>query len=164
MGSRGPLPLPTSVKAARGTLRPCRVAANEAKPTGRPKPPKDFTPDQKKEFNRLAKLLGAMGLVGEADGNALERYVRTWLRWRQSEQMIQKTGDVLPLKDSEGRMKLKRSPYVDVAATLAAQLDKLEQAFGMTPSARSRIEVAPPPGGVDPKDRFFDDAPMRIAN
>jgi P27 family predicted phage terminase small subunit len=142
------------------------VASNEAKATGRPKAPKDFTKDQKKEFDRLAKLLSAMGLVGAADGNALERYVRTWLRWRQVEQMIQKTGDVFPIKDAEGKVtKFKRSPYVDIAATLAAQLDKLEQAFGLTPSARSRIEVAPPPSATaDPKDRFFDDPPMRMAN
>jgi P27 family predicted phage terminase small subunit len=154
------LPLPSSIKAARGTLRPCRVAANEAKAAGKPRAPKDFTKDQKKEFNRLAKLLGGMGLVGEADGNALERYVRTWLRWRQAEQMIQKTGDVLPVKDSEGRVKFKRSPYVDIAATLAAQLDKLEQAFGLTPSARSRIEVAPAPAESNDKARFFA---MRVA-
>ncbi len=162
MGARGPVPLPTAVKAARGTLRPGRSVANEASVSGTPKPPKDFTKDQKKEFKRLVKLLGGAGIIGEIDGNALERYCRTWLRWRQAEQMIQKTGDVLPLKDAKGKVKLKRSPYVDVAALLATQLDKLEQAFGLTPSARSRIEVAPQPATTDNKARFFDAPPPTL--
>lgn len=157
MGSRGPLPLPSAVKSARGTLRPCRTVANEPVALGLPRPPKELTKDQKKEYKRLVKLLGAAGVIGEMDGNALERYVRTWCRWRQAEQMIQKTGDVLPLKDAEGKVKLKRSPYCDIAATLAAQLDKLEQAFGLTPSARSRVNVAPQPAAAEPKARFFTD-------
>ena len=162
MGSRGPLPLPTQTKAQRGTLRPCRVAANEARATGTPRCPSWLTADAKKEFRRLVKQLSAMGLIGAVDENALTRYVTTWLNWRRAVQMIEKTGDVLAAKDSEGKPKIKRSPYVDIAATLAAQLDKLEQAFGLTPSARSRIEVAPAPSQTNDKSRFFD-APLRMA-
>lgn len=163
MGSRGPLPLPSATKAARNTLRPCRTVANEAQVTGAPRCPAWLPKDAKKEYRRLCKLLLAAGLIGEIDGNALTRYVTTWLSWRRAVQMIEKTGDVLATKDSEGKPKIKRSPYVDIAATLASQLDKLEQAFGLHPSARSRISVAPAPTQGDPKSRFFDSPPMRIA-
>ena len=162
MGARGPLPLPSRTKAMRGTLRPCRTVANEAQVGGAPRCPAWLPADAKKEFRRLCKLLLAAGLIGEIDGNALTRYVTTWLSWRRAVQMIEKTGDVLAGKDSEGKPKIKRSPYVDIAATLAAQLDKLEQAFGFHPSARSRINVAPAPSQSDPTERFFV-APLRIA-
>jgi P27 family predicted phage terminase small subunit len=156
MGKRGPLPLPRAILEARGTARPSRSSANEPKAVGSPKLPKDLTPDAKKEFKRLVKMLSAMGVVGAIDGNALERYVRTWLQWRVALQMIERTGPVLAVKDSEGKPKFKRSPYVEVAATLASQLDKLEQAFGLHPSARSRIEVQAPIAQSENVSRFFD--------
>jgi P27 family predicted phage terminase small subunit len=156
MGARGPLPIPTAIKEARGTLRPSRCAANEPHAAGLPKVPKDLNPDAKKEFKRLLKLLSAMGVVGAVDGNALERYVRTWLQWRIATQMVERTGPVIASKDSDGKPKFKRSPYIDVAATYASQLDKLEQAFGLHPSARSRIEVQAPITQPENISRFFD--------
>ena len=64
-----------------------------------------------------ALYMSAMGILGAVDGNALERYTRTWHQWRVAVQMLERTGPVLPVKDSEGKIKLRRSPYVDVVAT-----------------------------------------------
>lgn len=163
MGARGPLPLPTAVKAARNTLRPCRVSSTEPHAKGLPKPSNDLAPIAKKEFKRLVRLLDQMGVIGAIDGNTLERYIRTWFQWRVAIEMVEKTGPVFTHKATDGTVKLRRNPYVDIVAALASQLDKLEQAFGLHPSARSRIEVpiAAAPAGND-KSRFFD-TPMRLA-
>jgi P27 family predicted phage terminase small subunit len=159
MGRRGPRPTPSAIKQARGTYRSDRAAGNEAKPIGTPKCPAWLNADAKKEFRRLVKVLGGMGLLGEADQNALARYASTWVRWRQALQMIEKGGEVTVYKDENGRVKaVQPAAFAAIARGLAEQLDKLEASFGMTPSARSRIEVAPPPVVATPteaKSRFF---------
>lgn len=161
MGKRGPRPLPSAVKQARGTYRPDRAAGNEPQPVGIPKCPSWLNADGKKEFRRLLKVLGEMGLLGAADQNALARYASTWVRWRQAVQMVERGGEVTIYKDEDGRVKsIQPAAFASIARGLAEQLDKLESAFGMNPSARSRIEVAPPPvagSTAESKSRFFCD-------
>lgn len=167
MGRRGPKPLPTAVRLARGTYRPDRAAANEPLVYGKPKAPAwlKSNPDAAKEFRRLVKELAAMGVVGSVDANALARYCVLWVRWRQAEEMIKRAGDTFVIKDSDGKVKtVMPSPHVAIARQLSEQLGRLEGEFGMTPSSRSRIEVAPPAPAAGPEQSFFDDTPMRIAN
>lgn len=167
MGKRGPRPLPSAIKHARGTYRTDRAAANEPTPTGRPSCPKWLSPDAAKEFRRLVKQLSEMQLIGSIDQNALARYASTWVRWRQAIQMIERGGEVTVLKDSDGKVKyVQQSPFSTIARQLSDQLGRLEGEFGMTPSSRSRIEVAPAPPPAEPagKGRFFPSGPaMRIA-
>ena len=165
MGARGPQPTPSAVKLARGTYRADRAASNEAKPIGKPRCPKWLSIDAAKEFKRLARLLDKMGLLGAADENALARYAATWTRWRQAIQMIEQSGEVVVYRDDAGKVRaVQPGAFNSIARSLADELSRLEQAFGLTPSARSRIDVAPPTTPVsDGKSRFFTDAPMRMA-
>jgi P27 family predicted phage terminase small subunit len=158
MGLRGPKPTPTAIKQARGTFRPDRAAGSEARPVGRPTCPTWLGKDAKREFRRLVKVLTEMGLIGSIDGNALARYASTWVRWGQAMQMIEKAGEVMLYKDAAGKVKaVQPSAFNSIARGLAEQLDRLEASFGMNPSARSRIEVAPPAAlASEPKNRFFD--------
>jgi len=83
-----------------------------------------------------------MRVLTRIDGNALARYCQLWARWKKAELFAQKHGEVYPLKDESGRTKcLMPFPQVAIANKLAAQLTRLEQEFGMTPSARTRISV-----------------------
>lgn len=166
MGKRGPKPLPTAIRLARGTYRPDRSAFNEPIATGKPKPPAVLkgNPDALKEFRRLVKELSTLGILGSVDANALARYAVLWVRWRQAEEMLKKTGDTLAIRDREGKVKtVVASPHVAIARSLSEQLGRLEGEFGMTPSSRSRIEVQPPapPAEADGKSRFFE--PVRLA-
>jgi P27 family predicted phage terminase small subunit len=168
MGLRGPKPTPTAVKLARGTFRADRAAANEAQPIGEPTCPAWMTDaDARKEFRRLVKLLGTMGLVGAADSNLLTRYALTWVRWRRIVQTLASNpgAEVATFKDEAGKVKsMQVSALHSVARSLADELGRAEAALGMSPSARSRIDVAPPaPSQAQPKSRFFD-PPMRMAN
>jgi P27 family predicted phage terminase small subunit len=137
MGARGPKPKPTAVKKAQGTYRADRAPANEPTAAGRPACPDWLTDDASREFDRLATLLGEMGVLGTIDANALARYCTSWVRWRQSVQMLERAGDTV--EGAQGGVRT--SPYVAIARDLGAELQRLEQSLGMNPSARSRIEV-----------------------
>jgi P27 family predicted phage terminase small subunit len=68
---------------------------------------------------------------------------------------LAKNGSVYPLKDEQGKLKcLVQVPQVAIAHKLGMALSRLEAEFGMTPSARSRIQALP---GRDDED----DDPLR---
>ena len=91
------------------------------------------------------------------DGHALARYCQLWARWKKAELFVRKHGDVYLLKDESNRLKrLMQFPQVAIADKLAAQLTRLEQEFGMTPSAPTRINMPVATLVCDPeKARFF---------
>jgi P27 family predicted phage terminase small subunit len=153
--------LPSAIKMARGTYRPDRAAHNEAQPLGKPTCPSWMTdPDARKEFRRLVKLLGEMGLIGAADANLLTRYCIAWVRWRRIVQTLAANpgAEVATFKDETGKIKaVQVSAFHSIARSLSEELSKAESALGMSPAARSRIEVAAtPPPAAEPKSRFFD--------
>jgi P27 family predicted phage terminase small subunit len=153
------------MKAQRGTFRADRAAPNEAQPIGKPTCPAWLNKDAKKEFRRLTRLLSDMGLLGAVDANALTRYCSTWVRWRQSVQLLEKSGEVTVYKDEAGKVKaVQPSAFASIVRGLSEELSRIEAAFGMNPSSRSRINVAPPAPAAEAKSRFFDDPPpMRMA-
>lgn len=169
MGARGPKPLPSAVKLARGTYRADRAAHNEAAPLGKPSCPSWLTDkDARAEFRRVVKMLLDMGLVGAADSNLIVRYCVAWVRWRRIVQTLASNpgAEVATYKDEQGKVKsMQVSALHSVARSLSDELSRAEQQLGMTPSARSRIEVQmPATPAPDSKSRFFPDAaPLRIA-
>lgn len=168
MGARGPKPTPSAIKQARGTFRADR-AVNEATPLGKPTCPSWMVDkDARREFRRLAKLLGDMRLTGAADANVLVRYCTSWVRWRRVAQVLLANAgaETAVYKDEAGKIKaVQVSALHSIARSLADELGRMESSLGMSPSARSRIEVAPlaassAAGGG--KSRFFN-PPMKIA-
>lgn len=113
-------------------------------------------------WDHLVPRLAGMGVLSAIDGNALARYCQLWSRWRKAEAFLRKHGEVYPLKDEAGKVKyLQPFPQVSIAANLAQQLTKLEQEFGLTPSARTRIQAlqsAAPQERPSAKSRFFESA------
>src|ERR1051326_4721982 len=162
MGQRGPKPTPTPILQLRGsTLVTRRRRQREARgPAGRPDPPDWLLDDPvaKSAWEQLVPMLTCMDVLTRIDGNALARYCRLWSRWRKAEEFISKNGDMFPIKDDNGKVKcLQQWPQVAIAHKLAQQLTKLEAEFGMTPSARARMQL--PGGGQEgegAKARFFE--------
>ena len=162
MGRRGPAPTPTTVLKLRGsTLVSKRRLAREVQgPAGLPQAPDWLDEGAKAMWDHLLPMLEGMGVLTRIDGNALARYCRLWSRWRKAEAYLDKHGEMYPLKDDQGRVKcVQQWPQVAIAAKLAQQLTRLEQEFGMTPSARSRV-AAPGWGGqrLSEKSRYFRDS------
>ena len=153
--------MPSAIHHARGTYRPDRSAGSEARPVGKPTCPSWMTDgDARKEFRRLVKLLSAMQLVGAVDSNLLTRYAIAWTRWRRIVQTLAANpgAEVATYKDEAGKVKsMQVSALHSVARSLADELSRAEQQLGMTPSARSRIEVQMPAAPApQSKSRFFD--------
>jgi len=99
-----------------------------------------------------------MGVLAKTDGPALARYCQLWARWREVEEFLAAHPNTIPIKDKDGNLiDLRDVPHVARAAKLADQLLRLEQNFGLTPSARVRVSTAtqtkrPEPEG---KAKFF---------
>ncbi len=100
-------------------------------------------------------------MLSNVDGDALTVYCRSWSRWAQAEQFIKKHGETYPVYDTDDRgIKTLRSfrafPQVAISRELRATLNRYEQEFGLTPSARTRIQVPISARPMDPrKARFF---------
>ena len=60
----------------------------------------------------------------------------------EPEDFIDDHGDMYPLKDDAGQTaRFQQWPQVAIAHKLALQLTRIEQEFGMTPSARVRLHI-----------------------
>ncbi|NOT00457.1 MAG: phage terminase small subunit P27 family [Phycisphaerales bacterium] len=161
MGKRGPKPTPTAVLKLRGsTLVSRRREASEVRgPDGIPDCPDWLDDEAKLAWDEVVPMLDGMGVLKRIDGKALARYCRTWSRWRKAEQFIESKGEVYPLRDDSGKVKCFMPwPQVAIANKLAQQLTKLETEFGMTPSARARIQIPVSDVGTmnSAKSRFFE--------
>lgn len=147
MGKRGSRPTPTRILELRGSklVNKDRRKREVQGPDGLPGKPKWLDDMGQKAWDFLVPLLQQMGVVTRIEANALSRYCHLWSRWREAESFIVKHGLMYPLKDEAGQLKCFQPwPQVSIANKLTQQLTRLEQEFGMTPSARSRLMLATP--------------------
>lgn len=159
MGLRGPRPLTSEVLEARGSWRAHANRAQPEAPPGRPSCPAWLDLDAKRAWRRIIRHLEFMRILSPADRHALARYCQLWSRWKKAELFLQKYGETYPLKGENGEIKCFMPwPQVAIAGKLAQALTRLEQEFGLTPSARTRIVV-------DPRmSRFFETPREREVN
>lgn len=147
MANPGRRPTPLKILEKRGSWR-AKLNPLEPRPEpGRPSCPKWISPAAKKAWRHLLPLMEPMGILTKVDRDALTRYVTTWAQWRDMIEFIDKNGVIYPLKKfnaATGEMDIisfKTFPQVKIALALSEQLSRLEQSFGLTPSARSRIQA-----------------------
>ena len=141
----------------RGTFNPTRHGSRAAallSLSGRTPPARgELTPpawlddDAKAEWQRLAPVLGRLGVLTETDADALCAYCEAWTTWKQATQKVRQFGMVITGKRDEPMM----SPYVKIAHQALTQMRALLSAFGMTPSARAGIRLPEP---AKPPNRF----------
>ncbi|MBL1219127.1 MAG: phage terminase small subunit P27 family [Planctomycetes bacterium] len=143
MGRRGPPPTPTHLLRLRGSWRG-EANRNEPEPErGVPECPDWVSEYAKAAWEQLVPLLHDMGVLYLIDGHALVVLCQTWGRWRKAEEFINEHGESYPVRDDNGRVKyLKKFPQVTVAQDCARILNRFFGEFGLTPSARSRIDVS----------------------
>jgi P27 family predicted phage terminase small subunit len=151
---RGTRPKPTKIKEMLGN--PGKRPLNEREPLpipGIPACPKWLTGIARQEWEEITPQLDRMGVLYRTDGKALAAYCVCYARWRQAELRVAKEGQVVeePVLARIGTTdnltvvghRLKRHPATIIAKEMAHEMRAFLIEFGMTPSARTRIEVDP---------------------
>lgn len=143
MGRRGPPPTPTRLKVLYGNPGKRPLNRFEPKPQGAtPRCPSWLDEEAKRKWRQLIPQLAAMGVLTSIDADALTNYCQIWSRWVRAEKFIQEHGDVYSIKDEAGKPRyLQQVPQVSIARNLLHVLNRLQQEFGLTPSARSSIRI-----------------------
>jgi len=154
MGLRGPRPTPSAILKARGTYRADRARGEVKGPRGIPRCPTGLDKLAKQCWTQLIPMLLSMGVLSRIDRNAIVRYCIFWSQWHQAQQFLAKNGLVYPIKDGNGKVKcLAAFPHVAIVSKVGLLLTKFEQEFGMTPSARMRIDCS----GVEDEDQTIEE-------
>lgn len=158
---RGRKPEPTALKLLRGNPGKRAINKREPKPRKvRPRCPTWLDADAKAKWKQLIPELEAVGVLTIIDGDALANYCQVWARWKRAEEFIQKTGDCYPIKNPDGTLKyLQQVPQVSIARGLLQILRVYQQEFGLTPSARTRIEVRDAAKAEDEFEAFLNRKP-----
>lgn len=143
MGKRGPRPEPTVLKIAKGNPGCRALNKREAKPSRNAiEPPEYLSGKSLEKWNHLEPILNPCGLLTQADVETLGRYCTMWEQWVKYLEQCRRGLDVLVLKDDKGKVKyMQTSPAASQLNKLAQSLLRIEQEFGMTPSARTGIDA-----------------------
>lgn len=146
MGLRGPAPKPTALKEAQGN--PGRRRLNDGEPVPPAvdvAPPSWLSPIGRAVWAQLAPTMTAMRVLTSADVWTFARYCEAFARYLELREFLAGKGPhgtVYPVKNADGTTRcLLEIPQAAEYRRLHEMLIKLEQEFGLTPSARSRINV-----------------------
>lgn len=129
--------LPDAVKAAKGTLQPCRVNKNAPKldPAHLPPPPADLAADEAAIWVELAQVIDPMRVATAADVRCFRVLVYS-VAISDRAQRNRKAGTV--------------EKTLAHKAARAALAD-----FGITPASRSKVSAAPPQEKASPFAKFL---------
>ena len=139
MGTRGPIPKPSALNNLAGN--PGKRATNRREPQPRrrkPKPPAWLTDAQLTEWKRLVQILHPIKLLTEADADLLALYCQHYAVWRKANKELESVGFVT--MTDKGYPLL--TPWLSISMQAAKQMARLLAEMGMTPAARTRIQVA----------------------
>ena len=138
--------------------RPDRRRKNEPTPEpGIPSPPDLLAGEALKEWNRVTGELHKVGILSHLDLAVLSTYCQAWARWLDSEKNLAGTGPVV--KAPSGYPML--NPWLTISNKALQQVQRLAGELGLTPSARTRIDVDPSAGKPDGLEEFLASRPGR---
>lgn len=161
MGSRGPIPSTPEELAARGSrYRGPSVSGGSlpSPPVQPPHRPRGLSAEERRVWGETIKRLDALGVLSRADGATLRRYCEISVLRQRCVEFIRKNGFSYEIQTPRGTF-VRPYPEVQLEAAYSRQLLLIEQQFGLTPAARSRVRVGSPRRPVDPRSRYFSPPP-----
>ena len=106
-----------------------------APPPALPTAPDDLPIEARVEFQRVAAILYAEGLLCGLDATILELYAGTYGEWKAALAMIEQTGGpVVELATGPGA-----NPYATAAAARKKELLAIVEHLGLSPLSRQRL-------------------------
>lgn len=152
---------PTHLKLVTGNPGRRPLPKREAQPPRTlPIAPPELNSDALVEWSRVSGDLHGSGLLAGVDRAALAAYCQAYGRWMQAERAItrmaekdQLTGGLM-IKTTNGNAV--QNPLVGTANKAMSDMVRYAAEFGMTPSARSRINAEGKKDAEDPVAAYFE--------
>lgn len=140
MGKRGPAPAPTSLKIVKGE-KPSRINRNEPRPdpSETPECPEWLSEEATGVWEALVAPLHAKGLFTPWDVEAFTVFCEAVVHHRQACQAV--TNSDILVKGAQGNMV--KNPALQIVRDTSQTIRAFAQEFGLTPSARSGIQLPP---------------------
>ena len=116
-------------------------------------PPEDLGAEAREEWDRLVPILLEMSVLTRADYMALGALCQAYATWRGAVRQL--NGQELTYETKNGYHQ--PNPVLGVINRSADQIRKFSEQFGLTPSARTRVEAINPAGAsADPWAKFAE--------
>lgn len=152
----GRKPKPSNVHEMNGYPGKRKPKRREPKPKHCiPFPPAYLSEPVKKAWQAFAVKLDRMKVLTEADVFALEELSETRVEVMSLRQEITKEGRRVTVKTTTGDTRQVTNPLVNQLSVVAKRLDRLMVEFGLTPSARTRVNTSEEEK-EDPADEYLD--------
>lgn len=157
MGKRGPKPEPTVLKIAKGNPGKRAINKREPKPPSDGiEPPEYLAGKSLEKWHEVVPQLKMMGVMTDADVEVIARYCTMHEQWLKYLDQVRRGLDVLVIRDESGKVKYMQStPAATMLMKLATSMLRIEQEFGLTPSARTGIVAQTNDQEDDPLARFL---------
>lgn len=144
----GRKPTPTALKLVKGNPGKRAVNKKEAVVSlAEPTPPSFLSDEAKVEWGRVVGTLFRVGLMTELDRGALAAYCQAYGRWAQAESALSRMAELNPntmaLTISTSNGNAIQNPMVGIANKAKADMVRYALEFGMSPSARSKVDAHP---------------------
>ena len=141
MAKRGPAPTPKSILEQRGSRRADTNPDQMVAPREKPNAPKWLSKDARTIWQYITAELYEIGVLAKLDRTALARYCDYCAQWIEAKQHVEDDGPTSSYTDTKDVRRTRPSAHFRVMIELGRELARLEQQFGLTPSARTRVDV-----------------------
>lgn len=151
---RGRKPKPTALKLMDGNPGKRRLNAKEPKANIEvPDCPETLNDLARAEWDRITVELVKAGMLTNLDRAALALYCQTWAIWIEAEERVKTKGRVFVSKSGHPLL----NPWHSIATKAFGDLKAIASEFGLTPSARSRIDIDTTTEKADPLTLFTEE-------
>lgn len=135
---RGRRPKPTAMKVAAGNPGKRPLNAAEPKPAAGPvECPAELDGAARREWDRIAPILTAMGVLTPADATGLAVYCQTWSDYLRYCRTLARKGHIVHTSNGN----VVQSPFVGMRNRSALILANYLGRFGLTPADRVRLQT-----------------------
>ena len=143
--NRGRRPKPTAIRRLDGNPGKRGFNANEPEPPPGcpdcPDCPPHMDGEAREEWHRLAPVLHEMGVLTLADRAAFAAYCQAWARWVEAEVKLKH----LPAMVRTPNGHVQQNPWIGVANRQLELMGRFAVELGLTPSARTRLDLPKAP-------------------
>lgn len=160
MGRRGPIPKSRTAKILTGNFRRDRPSSPGIIPTPSaraPRPPKDFTPEEREIWRYYAPELARIGLLDNLSLTSFTMLVQLLAQHQEVNQRLVREGLTYTTKRGIPRV----NPLVSVEKKLWLSCFVMLKEFGLTPLSRQRLGITyEPPKPQSKLSKFLSNGPQ----